>query len=72
MVNWPDPELPPINLFNAPAKETSPCIGVCKIENDECVGCGRTMDEIANWSTMSPGERSCVIWRTQYQTKPRS
>ena len=24
----------------------SPCIGVCTLKNDVCIGCGRTMTEI--------------------------
>ncbi|WP_228430593.1 DUF1289 domain-containing protein [Baekduia soli] len=37
----------------------SPCIDVCEIDpvTDRCEGCGRTLDEIAEWSTYSPQER---------------
>jgi hypothetical protein len=38
----------PINngmLDNIREKE-SPCIGVCTLEDDVCIGCNRTMDEI--------------------------
>ena len=28
---------------------TSPCIGVCKLVDDVCVGCDRTAEEITNW-----------------------
>ena len=28
---------------------TSPCIGVCKLVDDVCVGCDRTVEEITNW-----------------------
>ena len=24
----------------------SPCVGICILENDVCIGCGRTSDEI--------------------------
>jgi|MDTC01.1.fsa_nt_gb predicted Fe-S protein YdhL (DUF1289 family) len=27
----------------------SPCIKVCTIENDHCLGCGRSTDEIKEW-----------------------
>jgi len=27
----------------------SPCIRVCKIEDDHCLGCGRSSDEIREW-----------------------
>ncbi|MBU6444242.1 MAG: DUF1289 domain-containing protein [Alphaproteobacteria bacterium] len=37
----------------------SPCIGVCKMDPAAglCIGCGRTLDEIARWSTMGEEER---------------
>ncbi len=25
----------------------SPCVGICIMEGDYCIGCGRTIDEIA-------------------------
>ncbi len=28
---------------------SSPCIKVCIIESDYCIGCGRTLDEIGEW-----------------------
>lgn len=38
----------------------SPCIKVCMMDpaNDVCLGCWRTLDEIARWSTMSDAERA--------------
>jgi predicted Fe-S protein YdhL (DUF1289 family) len=45
--------------LKAPSKITetniveSPCIGVCNIDfdvTDICQGCGRSIDDIANWS----------------------
>ena len=27
----------------------SPCIKVCTINNEKCIGCGRTKDEIKEW-----------------------
>jgi len=31
----------------------SPCIGLCKLENDVCIGCKRTKTEITLWSRFS-------------------
>ncbi|WP_425517668.1 DUF1289 domain-containing protein [Stenotrophomonas geniculata] len=32
----------------------SPCIGVCTLDPDrQCTGCGRHIDEIARWSSIS-------------------
>jgi len=36
----------------------SPCIGVCRMGVDGlCVGCRRTLAEIARWGTMSDDDR---------------
>jgi len=41
----------------------SPCILVCTIEQNSgfCYGCGRTSDEIAQWSVMTPAERNTLM-----------
>jgi len=41
----------------------SPCQRLCAIHPEErlCVGCLRTLAEIAGWQTMTPAERSAVI-----------
>jgi predicted Fe-S protein YdhL (DUF1289 family) len=38
----------------------SPCVNICVIhpQSGICVGCHRTLDEIAGWSGMSDAERS--------------
>ncbi|ABS15076.1 MULTISPECIES: DUF1289 domain-containing protein [Brucella/Ochrobactrum group] len=40
----------------------SPCILVCTIDTETgfCLGCARTLDEIARWSSMSAEERMAV------------
>ena len=36
----------------------TPCIGICRLdERGLCLGCRRTLDEIARWGTMSDAER---------------
>lgn len=49
----------------APANTTppveSPCIKVCVLDaRSLCVGCGRTLDEIAAWSRLSADEQRAV------------
>jgi len=41
----------------------SPCINVCRIDDAThlCVGCLRTLDEIAAWSTLTDSERR-EVW----------
>jgi predicted Fe-S protein YdhL (DUF1289 family) len=41
----------------------SPCINVCQMDPQRglCLGCARTLDEIARWASMSGGERERII-----------
>ena len=36
---------------------TTPCTNICKLNNNVCVGCGRSKEQIAKWSRMSEDER---------------
>lgn len=61
----------------------SPCIGVCKLDEDVCVGCGRTTDEIQEWRAGNESSqqiilRECVarldeesleVWLNKYKAK---
>ena len=38
----------------------SPCIGVCTIVDDNCVGCFRTSDHIKNWLYYSDDKRNKI------------
>ena len=41
----------------------SPCVQICTLDarSGICLGCGRTVDEIAGWIAMSAAERSRVM-----------
>ncbi len=41
----------------------TPCVNVCLLDSESglCVGCGRTLEEIANWSSMTDRERRAVM-----------
>lgn len=40
----------------------SPCVSVCALdENDVCIGCHRTGDEILKWTQMTNDERRDVL-----------
>jgi hypothetical protein len=41
----------------------SPCVNICMLDaqTETCVGCGRTIEEISRWSTMTPADRSRVM-----------
>ncbi|MFO8046130.1 MAG: DUF1289 domain-containing protein [Halomonas sp.] len=40
----------------------SPCIKVCRVEGDFCLGCHRSLDEIGRWSRMDAAQRE-VVWQ---------
>jgi uncharacterized protein len=41
----------------------SPCVKVCTLDarSGLCLGCGRTIDEIAQWASMSEQQRRRVM-----------
>jgi uncharacterized protein len=41
----------------------SPCVQVCQMDpcRGLCMGCGRTLDEIARWAQMNDDERERII-----------
>ena len=43
--------------------QETPCISVCQIDprTNLCLGCGRTLPEIARWSAMDSAERHAVM-----------
>lgn len=48
----------------------SPCVAVCALdENDVCIGCYRTGDEIMNWGTMDNIEKEKVLKNVQEREK---
>ena len=46
-----------------PTTPSSPCIKICVLDSQSgwCVGCGRTLDEIAGWGSLSEAERLAVM-----------
>jgi uncharacterized protein len=42
---------------------SSPCIGVCTLDASRalCLGCGRTLDEIARWGAMTEPQRLAIM-----------
>ena len=41
----------------------SPCVKVCAVDGrlGQCLGCGRTLPEIASWGQRSPEERRAIM-----------
>ena len=47
-----------------PTKPQSPCISICTLDdNDVCMGCLRTLDEIVDWTMLSDDEKRGVLER---------
>lgn len=46
-----------------PASLASPCTDICTIDTDTdwCLGCGRTIGEISNWSGKPAEERRAIL-----------
>lgn len=40
---------------------SSPCVGVCSVLDGRCLGCARTLDEIAGWGQLDEAERQRII-----------
>jgi predicted Fe-S protein YdhL (DUF1289 family) len=49
-------------VIATPVIET-PCVKICTLDAGRglCLGCGRTVDEIAAWARMTPAERRSVM-----------
>jgi len=39
----------------------SPCINVCELDGEFCVGCGRTVAEITSWQGLTDAERKQIV-----------
>jgi len=45
-----------------PAAVASPCIDICRLDTQQvCVGCGRTLQEIADWGSASAERRRQIV-----------
>ena len=40
----------------------SPCIGICRLDDEQmCEGCGRTIEEIVEWSRATESRRRVIV-----------
>ena len=46
----------------------TPCISICRIDKDsrKCEGCGRTIDQIRDWTSYSHDERMQIMKELGY------
>ena len=44
-------------------KIDSPCIDICTIDRDsgECIGCGRTVEEVRNWTNFNNLKKKQIL-----------
>jgi predicted Fe-S protein YdhL (DUF1289 family) len=55
-----------------PERPDTPCVAVCSTTFDDvCRGCGRTVDEVAQWVFLNAQEREVVWQRILAQGYPR-
>jgi len=47
----------------------SPCVSICRYEDEVCVGCGRTVDDVVNWYDMTDDEKQAVLNRIEKDSK---
>ncbi|MCZ8115856.1 DUF1289 domain-containing protein [Silanimonas sp.] len=54
--------LPPRRPIDEAPTLASPCVRLCCLDDaDECVGCGRTLEEIKAWHGADEAERSRIL-----------
>jgi len=51
----------------------SPCVAVCRLDavTRRCIGCGRTIDEIATWPDLDDEARRRIIERLRAEPPPQ-
>ena len=47
----------------------SPCVSICRYEDEVCVGCGRTVEEVIEWYNFSDDEKQAVLNRIEKESK---
>lgn len=40
---------------------STPCVKICVVEAGLCLGCGRTLPEIARWGSMNEPDRRAIM-----------
>lgn len=50
------------------SKVESPCISICRYENEICVGCGRTVEEVTEWYNFTDKQKQKIIDRLEKDT----
>ena len=50
----------------------SPCVAVCRLDpaTARCLGCGRTIDEIATWPDLADDQRRAILDQLKAEPAP--
>jgi predicted Fe-S protein YdhL (DUF1289 family) len=58
--------MPPMMAPTTP----SPCVRLCTLDdNNVCLGCGRTLDDIKGWTKMSEPEKQACVARADQRRR---
>lgn len=49
----------------------SPCISICCLRDDLCIGCGRTLDEIRQWGRADDETRTAILHEAEMRLQQR-
>jgi len=56
-----------------PTKPVSPCIEVCALDDNQvCIGCGRTVDEVVTWTRLTDAQKWAVLARSTERRSARA
>ncbi len=63
--------LPGVHMSLPPVHIPSPCKNVCQIDAGSglCLGCSRTLREIADWLEMTPQQKLAVLERVAQRSR---
>jgi predicted Fe-S protein YdhL (DUF1289 family) len=51
----------------------SPCVRNCCLDEDNvCMGCGRSLQEIVTWSSASAADKTAILERSRERAKRRA
>jgi len=56
---------PPVQVapVKSISKVVSPCVKICTLRENFCIGCGRTTQEIAEWASATRERREQILER---------
>jgi len=59
--------------MSRPTRPMSPCLSICTLDEDNnCMGCLRTLEEIRDWSLLSPDAQWALAAELERRRKGQS